>query len=110
MDREYNREYALDKARQLASELSRNNIRILKMFLFGSFATNSGQSLDWSDIDIAIVSDDFTGTRFNDNLRIMPISLKVDPRIETHPFTLEDFEKSPFARDEIQNKGILIAV
>ena len=29
-------------------------------------------------------------------------------RIETHPYTIKDFENSPFVLDEIKKKGLLI--
>jgi len=106
----YNRSYAILKARELAQELKKNNIHIWKMFLFGSFVTKATSDLEWSDIDIAIVSDDFSGSRFDDIMMLIPMSTRIDSRIETHPFTREDFENSPFARDEILKKGVLIPV
>lgn len=104
----YSREYAISKAIELAGGLREQNIKIKMIYLFGSFALESIPVHEWSDIDIAIISDDFSGNRFDDNLRIMPCVLKVDPRIETHPFTSVDFENSPFAQEEIVKKGILI--
>lgn len=110
MDKKYNRSYAILKAQELAIELRKNNIHIWKMFLFGSFVSKGKNDLEWSDIDIAIISDDFSGSRFDDIMMLIPMSTKIDARIETHPFTREDFEESPFARDEIVKKGLLIPV
>ena len=110
MDKKYSRKYAILKAKELAEELRRNKINVLGIFLFGSFADKSKTDFEWSDIDIAIISNDFTGSRFDDNLFLIPISLKIDPRIETHPFTSEDFDNSPFAKDEILAKGVKINI
>ncbi len=110
MDKKYNRSYAILKAQELAKELRKNNIHVWKMFLFGSFVSSRKIDLEWSDIDIAIISDDFSGSRFDDIMLLIPMSTKIDSRIETHPFTREDFENSPFAKDEIVKKGVLIPV
>ncbi len=109
MDKRIDREYAIDKACELALALRENNISVISLYLFGSFADDSRTDFEWSDIDIAIVSDDFSGVRFDDNLKLLPFVIKVDRRIETHPFTSEDFENSPFANDEIRAKGIKIS-
>ncbi|MBK7867939.1 MAG: nucleotidyltransferase domain-containing protein [Ignavibacteriales bacterium] len=109
MDKQFDREFAINKACELAVELKENNISIINMFLFGSFADDTQSDFEWSDIDIAIVSNDFSGSRFDDNLFLLPIVLKVDSRIETHPYTSADFEDSPFAKDAIIGKGIEIS-
>lgn len=78
------------------------------IYLFGSFALESIPVQEWSDFDIAIISYDFSGNRFDYILRIMPCVVKVDPRFETYPFTSVDFENSPFAKEEIVKRGIII--
>ncbi|MFA4922771.1 MAG: nucleotidyltransferase domain-containing protein [Ignavibacteriaceae bacterium] len=108
MDSGYTKEYAIKKAKELAFILTKNGVKLHSVFLFGSFTNNELVNHEWSDIDIALVSDNFSGSRFDDNKRILPFVITVDPRIESHPFTLADFENSPFARDEIVAKGIKI--
>jgi predicted nucleotidyltransferase len=110
MDTKYNRQYAIAQLKRLAKVLKENGIDVHSVFLFGSFANESDSNLDWSDIDAAIVSDSFSGSRFDDNKRLFPLSIKVDPRIETHPYTIFDFENSPFAQEEIRTKGISISL
>jgi len=44
--------------------LEDNHIHIRKAVLFGSYAR--GRADGWSDIDIALVSEDFEGNRFDD--------------------------------------------
>ena len=110
MDKRYNKQYAIKKVKELADLLRQNGFHFQSIFLFGSFAKPAnGDDFEWSDIDVAIVSDDFSGSRFDDNKRLLPYAIKVDPRIELHPFTVADFENSPFARDEIRAKGIIMS-
>jgi predicted nucleotidyltransferase len=90
--------------RRLIQELDAENINVERAFLFGSQA--SGGATEWSDIDVALVSPDFTGNRFDDNCRIRKAKLRVNRRFDTHPFTREDFSDSPFVRDEILKHGI----
>ncbi len=92
--------------RKLIAELEKENIRIERAILFGSHAR--GSASEYSDIDVALVSPDFSGTRFLDNQRMIKATLRVNHGIETHPFTREDFLDSPFVRDEILPYGIEI--
>lgn len=92
--------------RQLIAELSRENIRIERAILFGSQVR--GTATEWSDIDVALVSPDFSGSRFDDNCRIRKAKLRTNKRFETHPFTREDFESSPFVHAEILKEGVEI--
>lgn len=84
--------------------LSATGVHIKTAILFGSFATGSAGK--WSDIDIALVSEDFTGVGFYDRRKVNPCSIKTDSRIEPHPFRPEDFtEENPFVK-EILKHGI----
>jgi predicted nucleotidyltransferase len=83
-------------------ELKAANFRIEKAFLFGSHAR--GNHGKWSDIDVALVSPDFSGMPFYDSKKLTPFILKVDTRIELHPFRPEDFtEDNDFIREIIKN-------
>jgi uncharacterized protein len=59
--------------------LEANHIRSRKVVLFGSYVT--GMADEWSDIDIALVSDDFEGDWFKDRNRIRRLTLAVDNRL-----------------------------
>ena len=50
---------------------------------------------------MALVSPDFSGSRYDDNCRIRKIKLRANKRFDMHPFTREDFDASPFAQEEI---------
>ena len=58
--------------------------RIDNAYLYGSFA--KGTFNKWSDIDIAIVSSDFSGDLFEDRLSLMRLASTIDDRIEPRPF------------------------
>ncbi|MHB1686697.1 MAG: nucleotidyltransferase domain-containing protein [Ignavibacteriaceae bacterium] len=88
------------------------SIKIKSLYLFGSYA--KGENTKYSDIDVAIVSDDFEGIRFYDRQKVDQLIMK--PGIykkfldfEIHPFKTEDFSvDNPFA-EEIMKTGIKIA-
>lgn len=72
-----------------------------KLYLFGSYA--KGNAHEDSDIDIAVISDDFSGDVFVDRLALMKLRHDVDVRIEPHPFLTEDFnDDDPFAFEIIR--------
>ena len=85
-------------------ELNRNNIPIKEAILFGSYA--SGSNKEWSDIDIAIVSEVFQGDRIDDKDKIRKITLSISSEIEIMPFSPSDFNsQNPFVK-EILRTGI----
>ncbi len=90
--------------KRLIAALGEENINVERAILFGSYAR--GTATEWSDIDVALVSPDFSGNRFDDNCRIMKAKLRINARLETHPYTSEDFLDFPFVRDEILEHGI----
>lgn len=96
----------INNAKKFISLVSSNGIHIEKAMLFGSYA--KGMAHQWSDIDIALVSNDFTGIGFYDRQRINPYLIKIDSRIEPHPFRPEDFNnENPFV-EEILKQGLAI--
>lgn len=96
----------LKDIKRLIKELDKDNIHVQRAILFGSQVL--GRAHEHSDIDLALVSRDFSGSRFEDNERLAKATLRVNYMIETHPYTPEDFEDSPFVRDEILKHGIEI--
>lgn len=88
----------IDVIKKFIAEAEKLNIKFQRVVLFGSYANNSYK--DWSDIDLAIVSDDFEGIRFYDNLKLSMAIINSDVKIETHPFLPEEFnEENPFVRE-----------
>jgi len=81
--------------------LQMNNIPIRRAILFGSYA--QGNYTEWSDIDLAIVSEAFQGDRMEDRDKIRPIKLSISSELEVLPYTPEDFtEEDPFVKEIIE--------
>ena len=79
---------AIMKARKLISLLSSNGIDVSEAYLFGSVSMDKGD--EFSDIDLAIVSKEFTGVPFYDAKKISRFRRAVDLKLEVHPFSLKD--------------------
>jgi len=99
---------AVEAVRRYIQELQRNNIPIQGAVIFGSYA--KGDPKEESDIDIALVSTAFTGDRFEDRRKIVPLRRKIDNRIEPIPFRPEDFEEGGNLVDEIKKTGKAITI
>jgi len=96
----------LNTVRRLIKALEQNNIVIDEAYLFGSYA--HGTFSKYSDIDVALISDAFTGVRFLDIQKIGRTVRNIDYRIEIHPFSSRNKDKS-FFYHEIINSGIRVA-
>ena len=88
-------------------ELERNHFPIKRAVVFGSYA--EGRADEWSDIDVALVSDAFEGDRFNDRGKIRRITLSVSSDLSPLPFRPEDFVPENPLVQEILEKGISIS-
>ena len=86
--------------------LRENNIPVKQAILFGSYA--KGNYNDWSDIDLALVSEIFEGIRIRDRSRIRAITLKVSNDIEVLPYRPQDFNVDDPLVKEIIRTGIKI--
>ena len=94
----------LDKLQTFIAALKNSGISIESAYLFGSYATNhAGQ---WSDIDVAIISPDFSADRLDERIRLMKFSTEVDSRIEPVPFHSSDFIDTDPLVGEIKKHGI----
>jgi predicted nucleotidyltransferase len=83
--------------------LAATELRIRDVYLFGSCAL--GTPHEYSDIDVAIVSDDFEGDRFDDMKRLHKFMIQTSVDLAPHPFKTEDFTPAnPFV-EEILRTG-----
>jgi len=96
----------IEIVKRYIEELEKKEIYISKAILFGSHAR--GKAKPESDIDVALISDAFSGDRFEDRRRIVPLRRKIDGRIEPIPFRPEDFENGGVLAEEIKRTGIII--
>ena len=84
--------------------LLKKESRVLKVFLYGSYA--KGVAGKWSDIDLAIISPDFSEDLFEERIKLMKLALSVDNRIEPSPFRPEDFDENNPLVNQINKWGI----
>lgn len=92
--------------RKYVTELEKDNIHLKAVVLFGSYA--KGKYEEFSDIDVALVSDDFQGVRFLDRRRITKPTLATDYRIDPLPYRSEDFNEEDLFVKEILKTGVRI--
>ncbi|OGR13186.1 MAG: hypothetical protein A2097_14545 [Desulfobacula sp. GWF2_41_7] len=98
---------ALNKARKLIKLLNLNGIEVSEAYLFGS--VTRGTAHNNSDIDIAIVSKNFTGIPFYDVQTISKYRRSIDLKLEVHPFSMDDIlVDAPLFFIQIRNEGIRI--
>lgn len=91
------------KIKKYISLLKKNDYRIQKVYLYGSYA--KGNYHKDSDIDLLLVSKDFTGNRFKDSLKLMKLGFDVDSRIEPMPYRPQDFKDSDPLVVEVKATG-----
>ncbi len=84
-------------------QLEEEGIHIQQAIVFGSYV--DGKNNEWSDIDIAIVSENFDGNRFKDKNKIRKLTLKINSDISPIPFRPEDFNESNYFVKEIIETG-----
>ncbi len=87
--------------------LVRGEIRVDAVYLYGSHA--KGTAREWSDIDLAVISPDFSQDLFEERIRLMKLALRVDDRLEPCPFHPEEFNLNHPLVSEIQRSGIQLA-
>lgn len=99
---------AINTVKRFAEEVKKQGVGLRAVILFGSYAR--GEQQEWSDIDVALVADEFIGVGFEDIKRFIDVTIqKPYWAIEPHTFNTGDFEKgNPFI-DEIRRTGIMIA-
>jgi predicted nucleotidyltransferase len=94
----------LNKVQTFIKKLKESGVAVESAYLFGSYAVNRAGR--WSDIDVAVVSPDFSADRFDERLRLMKLSTEIDSRIEPVPFHSRDFIDSDPLVGEIKKHGI----
>ena len=94
-----------DSVRKFLNVVSRR-YHIQEAYVYGSQA--KGTATSWSDIDVALVSSDFSDDLFEERLALMHTAASIDDRIEPYPFTLETFNENDPLASEIQQHGLRI--
>jgi len=101
------RNAAIETVRNYAHEIQARGINLRTVFLYGSFA--KGTQHEWSDIDVALVADEFSGFTFDDKKLFPYIGIK-DPyiRIEAKTYPTDYFQQGDPFIEEITKTGIKI--
>ncbi len=98
-----------DDIRKIVSEyiaVLQEKYDIEAVYIFGSYA--KGTQNEDSDIDVAIISNDFSD-RIDDMIELLMLKTDIDLRIEPHPFSKGDFDDdNPFVK-EIKSTGLKVA-
>ena len=74
----------IEKIAKDFGRLVQEELDVKYIYLYGSYV--KGTQTEDSDIDIAVVGDDFSGDPIADTLILMRIRRKIDKRIEPRPF------------------------
>ncbi len=82
--------------------------RVEAIYLYGSYA--KGTATQWSDIDLAVISPDFSDDLFQEQVNLMLLAAKVDDRIEPRPFTPATFKLTEPLVSEIRKTGISLNI
>lgn len=102
------RESAIEKANSFVNELVNSGVNINKAILFGSYLTNSQH--EYSDIDLALVADNFCGFRTIDKEQFINICIKkefVSLELQTYSTDYYNNMNDGFV-EEVVKKGIII--
>ncbi len=96
---------AVDLVKRFAHEV-RQIVPVRQVILFGSFARN--EQHEWSDIDVALVADSFTGAGALD-VRQFGHLMGNYIVIEPHTFQTAYFADGDAFTEEIKRTGIVVA-
>jgi uncharacterized protein len=99
---------AIELVKKFVKELQNKGIHLRKVYLFGSYARN--EQRQFSDIDVALVADEFESIAFLDLKYFIDISIKKPyTMLELHTYNTDYFQAgNPFIDEEIKPKGIVI--
>ena len=99
---------AIELVKKFVKELQDKGIHLRKVYLFGSYARN--EQRQYSDIDVALVADEFQSIAFLDLEYFADISIKRPyTMLELHTYNTAYFQEGDaFINEEIKPKGIVI--
>ena len=96
------KEIAYQKIKEYIRLLEENQIRVWRLYLYGSYA--KGVFNEDSDIDLAVFLEKEDLDGFEEDAQLMKLRRKVDIRIEPHPFARSDFdETNPYIKEIVES-------
>lgn len=97
----------INLVKNFAKDVMSEGVHLRKVILFGSYA--KGKQQKFSDVDVALVADEFQGFVFNDmDLFINAKIKKLYSKIQVQTFPTSYFKKGDPFIDEIKRTGIEI--
>jgi predicted nucleotidyltransferase len=99
------REIAINTAKSFVSDCKSTGLTFHKVLLFGSVAKNEVH--EWSDIDLLLISDQFSENIFENLKLYSKINIKY-PIIETHPYPTKYYKEGEDFIKEISKGSIEI--
>lgn len=100
-----NRESAISTAKSFVNDCQATGLTFNKVLLFGSAAKNTTH--EWSDIDLLLISDQFSDNVFENLKLYSKINIKY-PLIETHPYPTKYYYEGDDFINEISKESIEI--
>jgi uncharacterized protein len=98
---------AMDVVRRFKKAIEARNIVVNKIVLFGSYAF--GNQREGSDIDVAVISDDFRDKGYWDRIDILSYAIyEVFEPIEAIALTTDEWERGDRAIIEFAKSGEVI--
>ena len=99
---------AVELVKKFVKELQDKGLHLRKVYLFGSYARN--EQRQYSDIDVALVADEFQSIAFLDLNYFADVSIKqAYTMLEIHTYNTTYFQEGDaFINEEIKPKGIVI--
>ncbi len=97
----------INLVKKFAKDVKSEGVHLRKVILFGSYAR--GKQRRFSDVDVALVADEFQGFVFSDmDLFIKAKIKKLYSKIQVQTFPTSYFQKGDPFVDEIKRTGIEI--
>jgi len=101
------RDAVIETVRNYAHDIEAKGVHLYTVILYGSFA--KGTQHEWSDIDVALVADEFSGFTFDDKKLFPYVGIKKPYiRIEAKTYPTEYFKEGDPFIDIIKKEGIVI--
>ncbi len=107
--KQYTQQIAFAIAKSFVFEVQAKGLHVRQAILFGSYAHNEQDEL--SDINLALVADEFQDEQFSCNRLIRDIKIKKPYfDIKTHTYSTAEFKRggTGLIDEEIKQKGIVI--
>ncbi len=96
---------AIETAESFIDECIRSGLTFRKVLMFGSVV--KGTMHDWSDIDLLLISDDFSDNIFRNLSLYSKINIRF-PAIETHPYPTRHYHDGDAFIKTIEREGLQI--